>query len=108
MSAFASIDYRDFWDYPRIFLVRHGGRLFLFDCEFDEETEDFRDDYKIYLMPEIFREDRQGSWVDFPRRAIRYLCSLPAQSIPFADPEKKSIDASILDNLTREPARRTG
>jgi len=43
--------YRDFWDIPRIFLVEYGNSLFLFDCEFDEQKEDYGNVFHVYLMP---------------------------------------------------------
>ena len=108
MNTPIPIESRDFWDYPRMFLAFYEGRLYLFDCEFDEGLEDFRDDYKIYLMPDISLEDRAGSWVELPRRAIRFLRSVPLAAVPFADPLKKTILSKMLDELAKEQPRRTG
>ena len=56
-ETWAPIRYRDFYDVPRIFLANYRGRLYLFDCPFDEETEDFPDFYHVYTMPPIPDED---------------------------------------------------
>ena len=37
----ATIRYRDFYDIPRIFIVTLNGKLFLFDCAFDDEIDDY-------------------------------------------------------------------
>jgi len=106
MNAPIPIEYRDYWDVPRIFLARHQGRLYLFDCEFDETLEDFRQGYRVYLMPEISTEDREGSWAEFPKRAIRELRTIEVGLVSFANAEKSMIDSSIIDNLIGESTRR--
>lgn len=87
-------EYRDFWDYPRIFLSRFEGRLFLFDCEFDEEAEDFRDEFKIYLMPELSAEELDTAWVDLSKKAIRYCGNVPTATITFDDTRRLQADAT--------------
>ena len=39
--TWANIQYRDFYDVPRIFVADYQGRLYLFDCPFDEALDDY-------------------------------------------------------------------
>ena len=34
------IEYRDFWDVPRLFVVGHKDKIYLFDSQFDEEIDE--------------------------------------------------------------------
>jgi hypothetical protein len=105
VNRFASIEYRDFWDFPRMFLVRHDGHLYLFDCEFDEEAEDFRDFYKIYLMPEVSDEELSDAWIQLPKKATHYCGSISTQSVIFDETKRHSVDTAVLDSLAPQLAR---
>lgn len=98
MTTWAPIRcYRDLWDVPRIFLVDFQDRHFLFDCEFDDETEDFPDQYQVYLMPSLADADLAGSWVHLCARAIQHLGEVPLDQVVFDATRRKEIDAAILD-----------
>jgi hypothetical protein len=101
----ASIRYRDFWDVPRIFLVAYQGELYLFDCAFDEELEDFLDTYQVYVLPDIAEAQLAGSWEELPEKALRYVGAVPITEVRFDATKRQSIDTAILDRLTtRQPA----
>ena len=44
------IQYRDFYDVPRIFLTTYKGRHFLLDCPFDDALDDYSAAYEVFLM----------------------------------------------------------
>jgi hypothetical protein len=100
----APIRYRDFYDVPRIFLAMYRGQMYLFDCPFDEEVEDFPEIYHVYTMPPLPDEELDGSWADLPERALTHLGDIPIASVQFDPSARKSIDASILDELTARRA----
>jgi hypothetical protein len=87
MIQTAAIRYREFWDVPRIFLLSFQERLFLFDCPFDEELEDYPNQYKVYLLPNLSEEELDGSWEKLSDRALRHLGDVPIVNIQF-DPNK--------------------
>jgi hypothetical protein len=108
MSAWADINYRGFWDVPRIFFVRHDDRLYLFDCPFDEGVEDYAENYQVYLMPEIPEADLPKDWTTLPARAIRRVGEVPVASVKFDPTKRRQIDTAILDALTPRPAHSPG
>ena len=61
MTRWAAITYREFWDVPRIFVIKDRGQNWLFECPFDSATEDFPEHYLVYLMPTRSTEDLVGS-----------------------------------------------
>jgi hypothetical protein len=81
MSIWADINYRGFWDIPRIFFVRFDDRLYLFDCQFDDVVEDYPDVYAVYEMPELTEADFAGSWGHLADGAIRRLGEIPLDQV---------------------------
>lgn len=91
--------YRDFWDYPRIFLVSYGQALFLFDCRFDEELEDFGTTYRVYAMPHLEEADTAGPWDELHEKATRFLGEVPVSEVSFDETRRKFIDAEAIRHL---------
>jgi hypothetical protein len=105
MSAWADINYHDFWDQPRIFFVRHDGRLYLFDCAFDDETEDYPETYAVYEMPELTEADYAGSWAHLAERAVRRLAVISLDDVQFDPTKRRQIDTAVIDALMPRPAQ---
>jgi hypothetical protein len=93
------LHYRDFWDVPRMFFVRHRDQLLLFNCPFDEQAEDFLDEYRVSTMPELTEAELGGSWVDLPQRAIQHLGAIPITRVNFDPTRRNSIETRLLDEL---------
>ena len=99
MTDWTPIKYRDFWDVPRIFFAEHGGRLYLFDCPFDETGEDYPESYQVFQMPALTDIDYAGSWADLWRKAVRKLGEVPVAAIRFDPTRRKAIGAEVFDIL---------
>ena len=99
MNRWVAIDYREFWDVPRIFFATDAGRLVLFDCAFNEVLEDYPEVYRIYAMPSLSPDALAGSWKDIHRKATRFLGAVPISRVTFDPTKRKQIDASVLDEL---------
>ena len=99
MSQRIPIIYRGFWDVPRIFLARHGGQTFLFDCAFDEKLDDYPDSYKVFLMPELQDDELPHDWTTLLPRALSYLGEVAVNAVQFDPSNRKEIDAAILQQL---------
>jgi hypothetical protein len=95
----SEIIYRDFWDVPRIFIVRHHGRQYLFDCRFDESAEDFEAAYRVYTLPDLPESEVSGSWEGLAERAESYLGEVPIESVIFDPSRRRTIDTRIIDEL---------
>src|SRR2546421_11537120 len=108
MSTWADIRYLGFWDVPRIFLVRHGGQLFLFDCPFDEGLDDYPETYAVYLMPELTEAELAGSWHRLAEKAVQRLGEIPVSAVQFDPTRRRQIDTAILNTLPLQPHARPG
>jgi hypothetical protein len=101
MNNWAPITYRDFWNVPRIFIVDWHGCTILFDCAFDEHTEDYPDFYHVYIVPPFKAEELAGSWADFYQKAVEEIGVVPVQKVAFDPTRRKSIDATLLNDLLK-------
>lgn len=59
------ITYRDFWDFPRMFVVERHGELFLFSAAFLPERDDFASDFSVFRLrnearPRVSRPSWEG------------------------------------------------
>lgn len=108
MTRWAAIDYRDFWDFPRIFFLTDRGQTYLFDCPFDEESEDYPDEYRVYLMPPMTAVEKDGSWAGLYRKAVAELGRVRTSAVRFDPTKRQFADASVLDTLAALSARAPG
>ncbi len=99
-EVWAPIRYRDFWDVPRIFLVSHNDQDYLFDCPFDEATEDYPDVYHVYVMPSLSDEDLAESWAELPLKARKHLADVPISNVRFDSTRRQAIDPTIIGEVT--------
>ena len=99
-TSWTPIQYRELWDVPRIFLVDHERLHFLFDCPFDEQTEDYSGSYKVYLLPDVTEEEVSGSWHQLPQRAIRFVKQIPVAEVCFDPTQQKAIATQLLEELS--------
>lgn len=99
MNNAVPIDYLGFWDVPRNFLVRAQGKLYLFDCPFDDEIDDYPDTYSVYILPEMSREEIDADWAGLPNKAIRKLGEVPIAAIRFDSTKRKEIGVEVFDLL---------
>lgn len=94
-------NYRDFWDFPRIFLVSFNDSLFLFDCKFNEKIEDFEEKYQVFIMPELTESEINGSWYELSNKAVKYLGEVLINNIQFDKTRKQFINGNVLTELTK-------
>ncbi|MCC7309116.1 MAG: hypothetical protein IT173_16260 [Acidobacteria bacterium] len=94
--------YRDFWDFPRIFLVELDGTWYLFDCPFNNEREDFEEWYEVSSIPKLPEEELAGSWVGLADRTTQFFGEMLVESITF-DPTRRCFidDGTLLELMNR-------
>lgn len=104
--SWLTIRYRDFYDLPRIFITTHNGELYLFDCPFDEDRDDYSDRYTVNQLPPLSEEELQGSWEHLPERAACVLGTVPVAQVQFDTTKRNSIDTAILEEMIADRAPR--
>jgi hypothetical protein len=102
MSDIQIKQYRDFWDVPRIFLVEFENLLLLFDCKFDEDKEDYRNNYEIFLMPDLSDNQLIGSWNELYKKSLKRIGEVFVSEVEFDETRRSYIDSEILFNLLQD------
>jgi hypothetical protein len=72
----------------------------LFDCSFDDATEDFLSSYRVYMMPALKDEQVAGPWSDLPARALKYVGDVAIERIRFDTTRRQAVDASVFGDLS--------
>ena len=106
MAQRAAIQYREFYDFPRMFIVEFKGSQFLFDGSFDDGLDDYPDQYRVSLLPRLTPKDLAGSWAGLAQRAIQQLGHISTSAVQFDATRRESIDVDVLRDLLA--ARSTG
>lgn len=97
--SWSAIRYRDFYDFPRIFITIHNGEQYLFDCAFDEDRDDYSDRYTVYHLPPLSEDELQGSWEHLPERAASVLGTVPVAQVQFDTTKRDSIHTAVLEEM---------
>lgn len=103
----ATIRYRDFYDLPRIFVTNYQGRLYLFDCPFDDERDDYPDSYHVYELPTLTEAELAGSWEYLPELAIGLLGLVSVIEVQFDPTKREHVNTAIVSRLLARKAPQT-
>jgi hypothetical protein len=76
---------RDFRDVPRVFVVEHDGRSYLFECAYDVDRDVYADGYTIYRGGERS-----------PGNVVGWL---PVEAAEFDPTKRAAISAAVVDYL---------
>lgn len=105
MHSRAKINYRDFYDVPRIFIVHHRGMQLLFESSFDDAMDEYSDTYKVFLLPNISNDELHGSWISLPAKAIKCLGEVLIKEVAFDPSLRLEIEVGIIDRLLKGQAQ---
>jgi hypothetical protein len=97
--SYTTIQYRDFYDVPRIFVARSTNETFLFDSRFDDLKDEYDTEYTVFLMPMLSDGELTGDWKSLKERAIRLLGTIPVSEVQFDSTKRKQVDLNILGKL---------
>ncbi|MBX9585248.1 MAG: hypothetical protein K2X87_33500 [Gemmataceae bacterium] len=100
MTDWVPFSYRGYHDVPRIILVRRGGQVFLFNCPFSVELDDYPDEYEVFLLPpDTHEENLPTDWTLLRDSAVCRLGSVPVDRVTFDPTRQKFLDGAILDEV---------
>ncbi len=103
----ATIRYRDFYDVPRLFVTNYHGQLYLFDCPFDNDLDEYPDSYQVYQLPALTEAELAGSWENLPALALRSLGAVAVADVQFDPAKRTRINTAIFGKLLAWPMPET-
>jgi len=93
------IQYRDFYDFPRMFVAVYQGTQYLFDGSFDDNLDEYPDEYRVFMLPWLTAEQLSTSWKSLPEKATRVVGQVATSDVSFDPTKRQWIDAAVFDRL---------
>ncbi len=94
---FIPIRYAEFYDVRRVFVAEHDGSVYVFDCPFDEDADDYRPSYTVHRV----RAATLANTVSMSWSALVALGEPVGQckvsEVRFDPTRRAGIDPSVLD-----------
>jgi len=103
VGCWLPIKYRDFYDVPRMFVVESQGKVFLFDCEFDDQLDDYPATYAVYRLQgdSIESIHLSDDWRALPGKGIR-IATVGLDELKFDQTKRQFVDGKVLSRLKFE------
>jgi hypothetical protein len=99
--------YIEFYDVPRMIVIRHLGKSLLLQSAFDERTDEYPDQYSVYLLPDQVEEQiEKGSWTFVKTVPLEFIGTIPIRAVNFDRSKRKSLDPSVLNDIMGKVDRR--
>jgi hypothetical protein len=105
------IQYREFYDVPRLFVASYKGVQYLFDASFDDGIDEYPDHYEVYVLPKLSQADLDGTWLSLRERASERIGTIATGEVSFDESRRRFVDSSIFRRFARDdrnPFKRTG
>ena len=99
MASRVKFAYRDFYDVPRMLVLRYRGLKLLMDSPFDGLSDEYSPVYSVYLLPAEVNEQELDSWVALPHLATQRIGEIPVDQVRFDPTKRVEIDTEAIDNL---------
>jgi hypothetical protein len=96
--------YVDFYDVPRLIMLRYQNLLFLLASHFDEEKDDYEENYSIELLPSwVEQKIAASSWkVLEDDIGARRLGEIPVKDVVFDHTKRRALNAAFLDEYLKQ------
>ena|ERR1044072_549314 len=98
----AKILYSGFYDAPLAFITSHRETQYLFwRGFFDEQLDDYPNEYKVFVLPNLSEEQINESWMSLPEKAVSYVGEVSMGRVAFDPTRREFIDTSTFDLIER-------
>ncbi|MGB8356272.1 MAG: hypothetical protein WCD79_20405 [Chthoniobacteraceae bacterium] len=91
------IEYRDFCDVPRVFGIIHNQKVYLFDCKFDEDIDDYPEVYKVYRFDEF--DFKAKDWEQQIAGNPIFLGEIGVADVKFDSTRRKEVNMDLFERL---------
>jgi hypothetical protein len=99
-GSMAPFKYVDFYDVPRLILLKYRDHLFLLASYFDEEKDDYDDKYSVDILPPwVEQKIGESNWrvLEGGIEGRRQIGEIPVKDIVFDQTKRRALDPTFLD-----------
>jgi hypothetical protein len=97
------VAYGEFWDIPRLMVVRWRRENYLLDGPFDDKLDEYSEEFAVYRLPRKL-PDLAGSWNGLAATG-QYVGEIAAGDLIFDATKRKLVDGAVFDSLRPRPPR---
>jgi hypothetical protein len=103
------IEYRDFSDVPRMMVLEHDRKFYLFDSPFDAALDDYCPEYTAYELPPELLKALPRDGTELSALAIRHVGEVAVEDVEFDESRRKRIRlrgiGKLLHHNPDDPAK---
>jgi len=104
-NQWAPIRYRDFYDFPRAFVVERAGDLLFFDCPFSDALDDYGKEYTVFRIKDELRDRIDHmSWTDLADYSDR-IGIVPTEAVKFDETRRQAINTDVFALIDEAPKK---
>lgn len=97
--AMVPFKYGEFYDVPRLIVLKYKGHLFMLGSYFNEEEDEYDDFYRIILLPSSIEETLSNSWeILFQDVGAKMIGRVPVKNVIFDPTKRKALNPHFLDD----------
>ena len=94
--------YGDFYDVPRLIVLKYKGQVIMLGSYFDEQRDEYEDSYSIYLLPSSIEGEITKSLYEGDVDA-KLIGSVPIRNVIFDATKRRALNPTFLEEyLARE------
>jgi hypothetical protein len=98
-TSWLPIQYREFYDIPRAFVVDYRESSFFFECPFDDELDDYPDFFAVFRLPKEVRDQIDNlSWAELSARLER-IGAIHADKVEFDQSKRRFVSDRVFELL---------
>ena len=98
-EGWVSMQYRDFYDVPRLVVVEYATRSYLLDTAFNEGSDDYADYYTIYRLPnDAVAMLEKPSWEQLPSVGEE-MGRVRVKDVKFDQTKRQRLNPSLFRRL---------
>lgn len=94
------IQYREFYDIPRLFVIAMEGRTYLLDCQFDEALDEYGDRFEVFELTSSPAPDLQKSWAMLSASGV-HLGAVLVADVEFDATRRQAVRPGFLSRVVR-------
>lgn len=105
MAHLPLVDHFGFSDVPRVVVVRFGSRLYVLDCPFDDDRDEYVPDYTVRAVPDEAYSGFVDRRLDLEQLldAGTVVGEVAVGDVVFDDTRRASVDDGIFHHLGLTP-----
>jgi hypothetical protein len=103
MTDRITIQYGEFYDFPRMVRFQFRAKWFYLESRFNEEKDDYPDFYEVYLLPFTSEEEFQSNpyyWMNLSK--ADHLGRISIKGVGLDETRRRSIDARAFETWLLE------